>query len=55
MTLGERDHDPNDEIPVPSPMATTVTREELWLFAINWTTILQIWFCCKPMCVLMVL
>ena len=29
MTLGERDGDPNDEIPVPSPTATTATREEL--------------------------
>ena len=30
VTLGERDHDPNDEIPVPSPTATTTaTRKEL--------------------------
>ena len=31
MTLGERDRDPNDEIPVPSATATTATREELAL------------------------
>ena len=29
MTLGERDRDPNEEIPVPSTTATTATREEL--------------------------
>ena len=29
MTLGERDRNPNDEIPVPSPTAITATREEL--------------------------
>ena len=29
MTLPERDRNPNDEIPVPSPTAITATREEL--------------------------
>ena len=28
-TLDERDRNPNDEISVPSPTATTATREEL--------------------------
>ena len=29
MTLGERDRNPNDEIPVPSTTAITATKEEL--------------------------
>ena len=29
MYLGEGDRNPNDEIPVPSPTATTATREAL--------------------------
>ena len=61
-SLGESDRDPNDEIPVPSPTATTATRQELqyqqilvWLIVINRTTIPRIWFCCELVCVLTVL